>query len=246
MAPAPFLVPALAALRNEFNLISPGRDKGADGWIGDEAHKERTSDHNPDSAGRVLAVDIDSSGPWPDRTWFDLAVRRLVDDQGAGRDARLEYVIWNRRIASHDRGWVWREYTGSNDPHTNHAHFSARHDHTGNNSSAPWGLQKGPDMPLGDDLIKITEDTAAEIGNKAGASVSAATLLQLAVIFAARGDDKAELARRAAAAAADDIEQIKADIAAIKTKPAGSAGAVDLDALADKVVDRIAARIAAA
>jgi hypothetical protein len=139
-----YLVPCLVRLRTEFNEMSPNRDKGADGSIGDAAHQSRASDHNPQADGRVLAVDIDSTGPWPggvtDFNAFNMMVESLRGD------SRLEYIIWNRRIASRDQGWTWRTYTGTADPHTGHAHFSARHDHTGNDSTAPWGLTEGNDM----------------------------------------------------------------------------------------------------
>jgi hypothetical protein len=144
----PYLVPCLVVLRSEFNELSPNRDKGADGWIGDTAHQVHTSDHNPDALGRVLAIDIDSTGPWPKP--FDTLVESLRGDD------RLEYIIWNRRIASRDQGWTWRTYTGTADPHTNHAHFSARHDHTGNNSIAPWGL-------TGDDVFCIYGDSGPNV-----------------------------------------------------------------------------------
>lgn len=144
---APYLVACLATLRAEFNALNPSRDKGSDGWIGDAAHQQETSDHNPDAQGRVLAVDIDSTGPWP--VSFSTLVESLRGD------ARLEYIIWNRRIASRGQGWTWRTYTGTSDPHTGHAHFSARHDHTGNTSTAPWPLEDVP-MPLNQtDLDKI-------------------------------------------------------------------------------------------
>jgi hypothetical protein len=129
----PYLVPCLVTLRAEFNALNPLRDKGSDGWIGDVEHQGHSSDHNPDSRGRVLALDIDSTGPWP--APFTNIVESLRGD------SRLEYIIWNRRIASRDQGWRWRTYTGTSDPHTGHAHFSARHDHTGNTSTAPWHLE---------------------------------------------------------------------------------------------------------
>jgi hypothetical protein len=150
MAPTPYLVACLVQLRAEFNAVSPKRDKGADGWIGDAAHRGEVSDHNPDSAGRVLAVDIDSTGPWPQA--FDTYVQSIVARQKAGWDGRLEYVIWNRHIASRSSRWAWLTYTGTNDPHTGHAHFSARHDHTGNTDKSPWGVE---DEVTPDDIGRI-------------------------------------------------------------------------------------------
>jgi hypothetical protein len=161
---AAFLVPCLVKLREEFNALAPGRDKGSDGWIGDPAHAARTSDHNPRSDGAVLALDIDSTGPWP-VPFGDLVESLRGDD-------RLEYLIWNGRIASHDRGWTWRDYAGSSDPHTGHAHFSARHDRTGNRSTARWGLSEVGDMTK-DELIAALNSTEgqAAIAKAAGRGV---------------------------------------------------------------------------
>jgi hypothetical protein len=150
VSPTPFLVNCLVELRAEFNAVAPGRDKGADGWIGDAAHQAKTSDHNVDALGRVLAVDIDSTGPWP--APFDAYVQLVVARQRAGLDDRLEYVIWNRLIASRSIGWRWVTYTGSSDPHTGHAHFSARHDHTGQGDTSPWGIEE---LMTPDDIGKI-------------------------------------------------------------------------------------------
>jgi hypothetical protein len=109
---APFLVACLVALRTEFNLVAPHRDKGADGWIGDLAHQQEVSDHNPDETGRVPvkdadilnevhAIDIDKDlGPGLD---LDVFVERIRLAHLAGRDNRLQYIIWRGRIAS--RSW---------------------------------------------------------------------------------------------------------------------------------------------
>lgn len=150
MTATPYLVPCLVALRSEFDRLDPGRDRAADGWIGDAAHQAKTSDHNPDALGRVLAVDVDSSGPWP--LPFDTYVQLVVARQRAGYDGRLEYVIWNRLIASRDSVWRWVTYTGSSDPHIGHGHFSARHDHTGQGDTSPWGIEE---LMTPDDIGKI-------------------------------------------------------------------------------------------
>lgn len=110
-----YLAPSLAQLRTQINERWPDRDKGSDGWIGDAAHSARKSDHNPDysAAGIVRALDIDKDG-----INVDAVVTAAIND------ARVAYVIWNRRI--YIRGVGWQRYTGSN-PHTQHVHVSIRH-----------------------------------------------------------------------------------------------------------------------
>lgn len=157
------LVPCLVALRSEFNAVSPNRDRGADGSIGDTAHTS-SSDHTPDEDSAVLrdhdgdaknevhALDIDSTGPWPSPGWFDrtilaLVARERAEYQSATVTGRLKYVIWNRRIAERSNGWAWRDYGGS-DPHTNHAHFSARYTAAQEADTRPWGVDKEEDVAL--------------------------------------------------------------------------------------------------
>lgn len=189
----PYLVPCLEQLRAEFNALSPKRDKRSDGWIGDLPHQHEggASDHNPRPDGAVLAVDIDSTGPWPES--FDRYVQTIVDRQHAGYDTRLEYVIWDRRIASRDSGWRWETYTGTKDPHTGHSHFSARHDRTGNRSTAAWDPEGVADMTPAE-VLAIHWGRGAKV-------------LKLG--------DFPEVAADVAAVKAD-VAQMQADIAAIK------------------------------
>jgi hypothetical protein len=199
------LVPCLVTLRTEFNTVAPTRRKSADGSIGDSSHTS-SSDHSPDEDSAILrdhdadsknevhALDIDSTGPWPDGKgneaggWFDRAIKAIVERHRLGIDDRLQYVIWRGHIASRSWGWTWRVYTGTSDPHTNHAHFSSRYTTVQESDTSPWGLleQKGPDMPLATDQITLTADTAKEVGRKAGEQMTAATLLQLSVIHSHR------------------------------------------------------------
>jgi hypothetical protein len=45
--PTDFLVNCLVELRAEFNTLSPNRDKGADGWIGDPPTSRRPPTTTP-------------------------------------------------------------------------------------------------------------------------------------------------------------------------------------------------------
>ncbi len=139
------LVPCLVALRAEFNRLNPARDKASDGWIGNPAHAASSSDHNPDESGKtpyedddftdeVHALDVDDSD-----VPMEKAVQTIVGNHRAGRDDRLQNVIYNRRVWSRSWGWTEKPYTGAN-AHTEHAHFSARYTTAQENDVSPWGV----------------------------------------------------------------------------------------------------------
>jgi hypothetical protein len=143
------LVPCLVSLRNEFNELAPHRDKASDGSIGNLAHQQESSDHNPDETGRtpssdadkvneVHAIDVDNDFHEPGWT-MDRAVQIIVTRHREGRDDRLQNVIWNRRIWSRSWGWTARAYNGAS-AHTEHAHFSARYTTAQEQDTRPWGL----------------------------------------------------------------------------------------------------------
>jgi len=99
------------------------RDKSSDGWVGNLAHSFNRSDHNPDSAGIVRAIDIDrdlSGKAKPDLMPYLADQIRLAAKRG---DKRISYIIFNGRIASSRMGWRWRKYSGIN-PHIKHCHIS--------------------------------------------------------------------------------------------------------------------------
>lgn len=146
------LVPCLGALRTEVNRLAPGRDQRSDGSVGDLAHQDSSSDHNPDETGEtpyedadstneVHAIDLDASGPWPAGWSMERIVQTVVMRHRNGLDDRLQNVIYKRRIWSRSWGWTQRAYTGKN-AHTEHAHFSARYTTAQERDTRWWGIYR--------------------------------------------------------------------------------------------------------
>lgn len=136
---------SLDVLLGQLNAAAPRRSKVSDGGIGDQAHITRASDHNPwvrlDDERLVTARDFthDPAG--------GLDCGRLAGALCAGRDLRVKYVIWDRRITSGAGGpspWAWRPYRGSN-AHTKHLHVSVVADVRADGVQ-PWAVY-GPVPP---------------------------------------------------------------------------------------------------
>ncbi|TDC63871.1 peptidoglycan-binding protein [Micromonospora sp. KC207] len=135
------LARSLEVLRAEVNTIAPGRSKVSDGTIGDAAHRGGASDHNPNAAGVVCAIDLTHDPA------HGADMHRIAEHIRTRRHVAAKYVIWNRRIASASSGWAWRTYTGSN-PHTKHMHVSVGTGPDGKSTgpyddTSPWGLSTG-------------------------------------------------------------------------------------------------------
>lgn len=151
--PGPVLVPCLQRLRADVDALCPGRDRSSDGWIGDPAHQQRSSDHNDDEVGRVPirdadttpevhALDLDVNLRTPGLT-MEMIVQHVLARCRSGAERRLRYVIYNRRIWELANGWRQRVYAGDN-PHTGHAHFSASYDSWHEANTASWQLEGIP------------------------------------------------------------------------------------------------------
>jgi hypothetical protein len=194
------LVPCLVSLRNEFNELSPDRDKASDGSIGDTGHAASSSDHNPDETGNtpyedadstdeVHAIDVDDNlrkAGVSMQSRVDIIVTRHRE----GRDNRLQNVIYNRRIWSASWGWTARSYTGKN-AHTEHAHFSARYTTAQENDTRPWGL-----LEEGDEVSQA--DVIAALNSDAGkAAIYAAVNGDKVQAYNTNGDSLAQVARPA-------------------------------------------------
>lgn len=140
------LAKALERLRLEIDTDYPLRNKSSDGWIGDAAHRATKSEHNPNSAGVVTAIDITHDPA------HGCDNNKIVNDLVLSRDGRMFYLIWNARIISRiTNAWQWRAYSGSN-PHDHHFHISATQDPRFYDDPADWAFNgqagRGPVIQL--------------------------------------------------------------------------------------------------
>jgi hypothetical protein len=127
--------PALLQLKAQIDAAYPGRDRRADGIMGDAAHQARVSDHNQ---GNALDVTFDAAAG-PD---LDALAEALMGD------FRTHYVIWRRRIRNVEiEGGAWRPYNGA-DAHDHHLHLSIYAERR--EDTSPWAIGDGT-APGGDD-----------------------------------------------------------------------------------------------
>ena len=171
------LVPCLVQLRTEFNLIAPNRDKRSDGSIGDDAHADNVSDHNPDETGNVPirdvdkinevhAIDVDKDLRVPGLT-MEQVVQHILGRCRSGKEKRLRYIIYNRRIWEAKNDWRQRAYNGTN-LHTEHVHFSASYVTALEANTASWHLEdliKKPEPPKEDSMALDNTDKSFISGN---------------------------------------------------------------------------------
>lgn len=166
------LIASLKRLMADFTVLAPDRDHASDGSIGDTAHQDEVSDHNPDETGAVpihdadkinevhaLDADVDLRRP-------GLSMRMVVDHIWArcesGAEERLRYIIFDHQIAEASNGWQWRPYTGA-DPHTGHAHFSAQYVTALEADTRSWTLEDIPVALTADDKKWISGQITAAV-----------------------------------------------------------------------------------
>jgi hypothetical protein len=150
------LTAGLRNLQRQLDAAFPGR-AGPDGWLGDAAHRARTSGHNPDdtagsrpawdgdadSTAEVRAVDVDADlGPGVDGQHL---VNHLVRLPGLAGVVR--YLIHRGRIYHARTGFLAEPYDGDN-PHNEHIHIEgAWAQAADNNTSFDYRLEEIP-VPL--------------------------------------------------------------------------------------------------
>lgn len=113
-----YMAKSLFKLREQINARFPARSKVSDGWIGNQAHAARHSDHNPDASGCVCAMDLTHD---PASGMDSYALAEALREAA---DHRIAYIISNGRIANPKiEHFGWRPYHGAN-KHDHHVHIS--------------------------------------------------------------------------------------------------------------------------
>jgi hypothetical protein len=139
------LAKSLDTLRSQVNAAYPKRSKASDGTIGDARHSASVSDHNPNKAGVVTALDLTHDPA----NGVDIA--NLAKALIASKDSRIKYLIYNGKIVSgsgqKQPAWQERVYTGSN-KHTRHIHISVKGSASEYDSTRAWDLNAVAGAPV--------------------------------------------------------------------------------------------------
>lgn len=168
------LAESLKKLREQINAKHPNRDKSSDGSIGDAGHSSLKSDHNPNPAGVVCAIDIDEDlAP-------GLTVEGIISSIQASMDRRVKYIIYEGRITVKGDITKWKRYIGPN-PHKHHAHISVVGDAKWYDNRDDWAIEGKTSIPLSNNVPTRRD---LEIGDR-GADV---VVLQSKLGIEADGD----------------------------------------------------------
>jgi len=142
----PRLCAAGIELRAQVDKRWPKRDRRSDGWIGDYAHQQRVSDHNPDAAGWVRALDLDADlmKIGGRDAMMELADQlRLYAKSGAAGADRIKYLVYRDKVCSGTylaSRWKWR---GRGYGHWDHLHISFFPSGDKNGMQFPLPILKG-------------------------------------------------------------------------------------------------------
>lgn len=147
---------SLATLRDQINAMAPNRSKASDGTVGNLAHQKTKSEHNPNAAGVVRAMDITHDPAHGFDSWKFADMLRLRNDP------RVYYIISNGRIAAPTiQNNAWRKYNGAN-KHDHHVHISVVASASGYDDPRPWDIggdwntapnRPQPSVPAGPPLL---------------------------------------------------------------------------------------------
>lgn len=167
------LAPSLSTLRDEVDARWPHRDKASDGWLGDQSHATRYSDHNPadpDPPGWVHALDIDAtnSDGMGSGVVGDEVLKALLSLVKSGKSHPVNYIIYKGRIYSRSYGFSSRSYTGSNQ-HYSHIHISINRSSWARQWPGSWGINEKKEW----DEVATKAEIKAAVQEVVDAAVSA-------------------------------------------------------------------------
>jgi hypothetical protein len=219
-------------LLDQFNDRWPGRDRASDGSIGDFAHTQEHSGHNPDDTSadnaewdgdpdtipEVRAIDVDDDLREPGTTMQD-----VIDHMRAlsGLSSVIRYMIYNRKIYRSSNGFRPEVYTGAS-AHTEHAHFSGAYSQASdNNTTFNFRFDQVGDPIMAE--VDLTQAAADKVAN--------------AVVSKVLGSSGPNLGQDV-----ESLETFPAKFAEILAAvQASGTPTVDVDALADAIVARLPA-----
>lgn len=223
------VAPSAACILSQADELWPDRDHASDGTVGDFAHSQRISDHNPDANGVVHAADLDHD-PAHGCDNDENSLEHLYD-------WRLKYRIWARRIWNLAIAPYWRPYYGEN-PHVVEMHTSVNSGPSETDVSPWFDAAAGGDLMPGDaDRIistvgqyeqdtrklligvmeRIADDQRAREGKRTrrlldAIAAHAAGDVHALEALAAAPDDDGPTAAESTAAFIAEIEKVAADL----------------------------------
>jgi hypothetical protein len=220
---------SLATLLGQLNAKTPNRNKASDGGIGDAAHQNTVSDHNPDSNGVYHARDFTHDPAGGLDGWW------LADTLLKSRDKRIKYIIWQQRIVDFRAGYnpyVWTPYSGLN-AHKQHVHVSVMSGALGDQSQL-FNLGAVNPAPVeGENDVAITNEDADLIIRR---------LVTYGFLKEGKdpktADENTDYVRLYQTMAADPIRLLR-DIKAAQTAPAP----VDVEIDYDRIINGVVARL---
>jgi hypothetical protein len=261
----PVLTPAMTRLRTGFNVAYPSRSKQSDGWIGNEAHQQETSGHNPDDTPGVRAERSDPDSI-PEVRGLDVDVDLVPGNRAASRQAmrdaiasiiatpadrrRLIYIIFDEVIWSASRAWRAAPYDGASD-HREHAHFSGHPDY--DNDATAWSVETGADVTpeellgtfvdspsLGgrtvSEWIKGGEAATRKAAEASSAASAANSSANSAASAASKAASEAELAKELAGQAGLAVSRVEGKVDELLARPPV---AIDYRQLAGALLEQV-------
>lgn len=120
--------------------VPPATPVDSWGALADDAHSA-SSDHYPHYYTALGSTAVVCARDFPHAPALGLDGGVVTEHMRRARDARVGYIIFNRRITGPNHGWLWDPYDGD-DPHDTHFHVSGVHTAIAD-STTPWSLPGG-------------------------------------------------------------------------------------------------------